>query len=126
MHAATTARTRDGEIALDLTWVAHAGRIYRITGATRPDALPAMAPLFRATVESFRPLTERELAAVRETRLRLVTARAGETLGDVLARARSTWNPETAAVANGLEATGRLAAAQLVKVAVAEPYARGR
>ena len=126
VHAATTARTRDGEIALDLTWVAHAGRIYRITGATRPDALPAMAPLFRATVESFRPLTERELAAVRETRLRLVTARAGETLGDVLARARSTWNPETAAVANGLEATGRLAAAQLVKVAVAEPYARGR
>ena len=68
VHAAATARTREGSIALDLTWIAHAGHMYRITGATRPDALPRTAPLFRATVESFRPLTERELAAVRETR----------------------------------------------------------
>jgi len=91
-----------------------------------PFSPPRTAPLFHATVESFRPLTERELAAVRATRLRLVTVRSGETLGDVLGRVQSTWNPETAAVVNGLDATDRLRAGQLVKVAIAEPYARGR
>ena len=34
IHATTTARTRDGRVALDLTWIAHAERIYRIIGAT--------------------------------------------------------------------------------------------
>ena len=54
--------------------------------------------------------------------MRIVAARAGEGLADVLARARSTWTVETAAVANGLDATARLRSAKLVKVAVAEPY----
>jgi len=54
--------------------------------------------------------------------VRIVAARAGEGLADVLARARSTWTVETAAVANGLDATARLRPAKLVKVAVAEPY----
>ncbi|TMB22343.1 MAG: hypothetical protein E6J59_03995 [Deltaproteobacteria bacterium] len=126
IHATTTARTRDGRVALDLTWIAHAERIYRIIGATPPDGAAAAKPLFGATVESFRPLTASERAGIRETRLRIVAARAGEGLGDVLARGRSTWTVETAAVANGLDATARLRQAKLVKVAVAEPYAGGQ
>ena len=126
IHATTTARTRDGRVALDLTWIAHAERIYRVIGAAPPDGAAAAKPFFRATVESFRPLTASERAGIRETRLRIVAARAGEGLGDVLARGRSTWTVETAAVANGLDATARLRQAKLVKVAVAEPYAGGQ
>src|SRR5438552_2774345 len=122
IHATTTARTRDGRVALDLTWIAHAERIYRVIGATPPDGAAAAKPFFRATVESFRPLTASERAGIRETRVRIVAARAGEGLADVLARARSTWTVETAAVANGLDATARLRSAKLVKGAVAEPY----
>ena len=122
IHATTTARTRDGRVALDLTWIAHAERIYRVIGATPPDGAAAAKPFFRATVESFRPLTASERAGIRETRVRIVAARAGEGLADVLARTRSTWTVETAAVANGLDATARLRPAKLVKVAVAEPY----
>src|SRR6184192_1217287 len=122
IHATTTARTRDGRVALDLTWIAHAERIYRVIGAAPPDGAAAAKPFFRATVESFRPLTASERAGIRETRVRIVAARAGEGLADVLARARSTWTVETAAVANGLDATARLRPAKLVKVAVAEPY----
>src|SRR5207244_1430853 len=36
IHATTTARTRDGRVALDLTWIAHAERIYRVIGAAPP------------------------------------------------------------------------------------------
>ena len=126
IHVTTTARTRNGRVALDLTWIAHAERIYQVTGATPPDGAEAAKPLFRATVESFRPLTAGERTGIRETRLRVVAARAGEGLADLLARTRSTWRLEMAAVANGLDAAARLASGQPVKVAVAEPYAPGR
>jgi predicted Zn-dependent protease len=122
VHATTTARTRNGRIALDLNWIAHAGRIYRITGAMDPGGTPEFTPLFRATVQSFRPLTQRERTAVRETRLRIASARPGERLGDVLTRTRSSWNIATAAVANGLDASRPFPAGQPVKVAVEEPY----
>jgi predicted Zn-dependent protease len=126
IHAATSARTRDGRVALDLTWIAYAGRIFRFTGVTPLDAAASAAPAFRATVMSFRPLTASERAGIRETRLRLGTARAGERLSDVLARSGNTWSLEKAAVANGIETTMPLRAGQRVKVAVAEPYAGGR
>src|SRR5204862_1095695 len=60
IHATTTARTRAGRVALDLTWIAHAERIYRVIGAASPDGAAAAEPFFRATVESFRPLTASE------------------------------------------------------------------
>src|SRR5439155_708741 len=44
VRTTAVARTRDGPLALDLTWVAHANRVYRITGAT---------PAGRATI--YRP-----------------------------------------------------------------------
>ncbi len=79
IHATTTAHARDRRVALDLMWIAHAERIYRVIGATPPDGAAAAKPLFRATVESFRPLTASERAGIRETRVRIVAARGRET-----------------------------------------------
>jgi len=123
VRVTTTARTRERQIALDLTWIAYAGHVYRITGAMDPDAVPQFTPLVRATAESFRALTRRERAAIRETRLRVVVARRGDRLADVLARAGSKWDVATAAVANGVEGDAPLATGRAIKVAVDEPYA---
>jgi len=123
-HATAMARTRQGRIALDLTWIAYAGRIYRVTGASEPDAANAAAPLFRSTTLTFRPLSSAERAAIRERRVRIASARRGERLDDVLARTRSPWNVAMAAVANGVDGDAPLAAGQPVKVAVDEPYGR--
>jgi predicted Zn-dependent protease len=120
------AHTREGLIALDLTWIAYRGRIFRFTGAAPADGADRDRSAFRATAESFGPISASERARIREARLRIVTARAGEMLGDVVARTNSTWGVEMAAAANALETTGPLHSGQLVKVPVMQPYSRRR
>ncbi|HLY36880.1 MAG TPA: M48 family metalloprotease [Candidatus Binatia bacterium] len=124
VHVTTTARTRERRIALDLTWIAYAGHVYRITGAMDPDGVPQLTPLVRSTAQSFRPLTRRERATIREKRLRVVLPRRGERLVDMLARTGSSWEVATAAMANGVEGDAPLATGWPVKVAVDEPYGR--
>src|SRR5262249_38533837 len=68
------------------------------------------------------PLTAAERASIRETRLRLVQARAGESLAALLTRANGKWSPDMAAVANGLDAATPLQEGLLIKVPVERPY----
>jgi predicted Zn-dependent protease len=105
-------------MALELTWIALGGKVYRITGMTRPESFEAMRPAFRETAESFGALTSAERGTIRETRIRLVRARGGETLSTLLAQAGSVWSPDYAAVANDLD-TAAVLAPRLVKVGVA-------
>ena len=128
-RSTATVRTRDGWLALELTCIAHAGRLFTITGATPLGAAETARPAFRETAASFRPLTTGEWAGIREARLRLVRARADERLGVLVARAHGAWSAAMAAVANALEADTPLDAGTLVKVATLEPYTprdRGR
>jgi len=120
MRAGGIARTRDGRVGVEMTWIAFAGKVYRITGMTRAESLEAMRPTFRETAESFGALTSAERATIRETRIRLVRARGGETLSTLLAQAGSVWSPDYAAVANDLDIAAVLDP-RLVKVGVAEP-----
>jgi hypothetical protein len=99
------------------------GRIYRSIGAARPAEAAANATVFRTTARSFRAPTAPELARIRESRLRLARARAGETIPALVGRTRSIWEPAMVAAANGLPDGARLANGQLVKVALSEPYA---
>ena len=120
VRAGGVARTRDGPMALELTWIALGGKVYRITGMTRPESFEAMRPAFREAAESFGALTSAERGTIRETRIRLVRARGGETLSTLLAQAGSVWSPDYAAVANDLDPAAVLAP-RLVKIGVAEP-----
>jgi predicted Zn-dependent protease len=120
------ARTADGPLVLDLTCVTHGGLVFRIMGAARPSSAARVTPAFQATARSFRRPSAAERGRIRETRLRLVRARPGETMAALVARTRSAWTADRVAVANGLEKTSRLAAGQVVKVAVSEPYAGRR
>jgi len=69
------------------------------------------------------PLTAAERGSFREFRLRLVAARGGETLAQLLTRANAaTWSTEMVAVANALGAGTPLRGGELLKVPRAEPY----
>ena len=126
VHTTARARTSDGPIALDLTWIAHGGRVYRLTGVTPPGSADAMRPAFRATADSFRPLTSAERASIRETQLRVVTAGAGDTIAKIVGRSDTAWNATSAAVANGVEPADPLPPQTPVKLAVVVPYAPRR
>jgi predicted Zn-dependent protease len=78
--------------------------------------------VFDSVAHSFRPLSASERAGVKEKRIRLVKAQAGETIEAVAVRAHSAWKPEQVAVANGLVVTAPLREGQVLKVAVEEPY----
>ena len=111
-----------GPTTLDFTWIAHGGIVYRIVGMSPAKRYGTYQPLFDQAVTSFRAMTPADTQQIRETRLRVATARAGERPADVARRTRSVWSGEELAVANGLAADVRLAAGQLIKVAVPEPY----
>src|SRR5256885_13303515 len=77
---------------------------------------------FREAAASFRPLTAAERGSFRETRLRLVAARGGETLAQLLTRAdATTWGTDMAAVAHGLEAGMPLPGGGALQVPRAQP-----
>jgi predicted Zn-dependent protease len=125
MRATARAHTRTGEVLLDLTWIAHADKIYRVTGVSPLASADALRPVFRDTAASFGSITADERERIRETRLQVVPARAGETLATLLGRtkgSKGTWSAEMTAVANALEASATLRGGQLVKVPVAQRY----
>lgn len=111
-----------GAIAMELTWIAHGGTVYRLTGAAPAGPSRRHRGVFRSVARSFRPLAPEERASITETRLRVVEARAEETLPALGARTGNVWNVQHTAVMNGLFTDASLAEGQLVKVAVEEPY----
>lgn len=112
-----------GPMAADITWIPFEGRIYRLTGVTNASNHRPFQGAIASVARSFRSLTPQELRGIQEQRLRIVPARAGESLDQLAGRTKSSWKVEEMAVANALPRNVRLAAGQLVKVAVAEPYA---
>lgn len=122
LPAARTQVGVDSKVKIDLTWVAHAGRIYQVAGIAPTRRFDAVRPLFEAVAQSFRSLSPEERDAVREKRIRLVKARAGESLDALIARSNSSWKKDQVAVANALVGNEQLKEGQIIKVAVAEPY----
>jgi len=122
-RAVAVADSQQGTLALHLAWLVHRGLVYRVTGVSPPQAFRAREAAFVAVTKSFRPITAEEASSVRQKRLRLVPARAGETLAQLGARSGNAWSVEETAVANGLDSDGRLAGGFLVKIAVEEPLA---
>src|SRR5262245_8713725 len=112
----------EGKIGLDVTWIAHGGVIYQVVGLAPRQRFASVLPAFTATASSFRPLTAAERTGIKEKRIRLVKARAGETIDALARRTRSAWSTEEIAVANGLGVGATLTEGQVVKVALAEPY----
>lgn len=111
-----------GAMAADVTFIAFRDQVYRLTGLANSQAYRGWQGAFAAVARSFREVTPAEAAKVREQRLRIVGAKRGETLDQLVARTRSSWKAEEVAVANALARNVRLSEGQLVKVAISEPW----
>jgi predicted Zn-dependent protease len=119
--AALTASTRDGT-RVALTWIAHRKRIFRVTGVCGAAEWAGYRDEFERTAASFRPLRPEDQARITESRLRIRSARGGESIGQVLARGGATWSLAQAAAANGVATDRQLERDWPVKVAVSERY----
>jgi predicted Zn-dependent protease len=122
LSAAHTQIEADSGVTLDLTWIAHEGVIYQVVGIAPTKQFKSMQAIFHSVAHSFRPLSASERANITEKRVRLVKARAGETLEALGTRTNSAWKKEEIAVANALQAGTPLQEGQLLKVAIAERY----
>ncbi len=122
LPAAHTQIEADGRVKLDLTWIAHGGLIYQLVGLAPSKRFDSMQAVFHSAAHSFRPLSASERANIKEKRIRLVKAQAGETIEALGSRSQSAWSKEEISVANNLAVGDQLKAGQLLKVAIAEPY----
>jgi predicted Zn-dependent protease len=112
----------DGKAHIEITWIAHGGLIFQLAVVASSEQFKTFQPEFEAVAGSFRPLSGHERARITEDRIRLITARKGETIEVLAARARSAWKVEEVAVVNGLVAATPLREGQVLKVAVEELY----
>lgn len=115
-------RGSEGKIGLDLTWIAHRGLVFQVTGMSPAEQFDGFRRTFLEAAESFRPLTEADRSRILEARLRIVTARGGETMEELIERVDGVWTPSEAAIANALSLEAPLRAGQLVKMPVLQPY----
>ncbi len=111
------------EFDLALAWIAKDGLVYQVLGATVPSRWDEHRPTFEGVATSFRQASEEELRSVTEDRLRVVAAKAGETVSQVTKRTRSEWPAERVAVANAMRTDDRLDAGEAIKVSKREPFA---
>jgi predicted Zn-dependent protease len=109
-------------VAGQLTWIAHAGRVYRLTAIAPPGIGRKYLGRAQNTARSFRPLSAEERASITERRLRSLEAREGESLAELCARGGNALGLYLTAVANDLDERAVLRAGTLVKIAREEPY----
>ena len=109
-------------LAGQLTWIALGGRVYRLSAAFVPIAAQKYADRARLFVRSFHPLSPDERASIQVTRLKLVRAKAGETIPQLSARTGNVYDTHQTAIANGLSVDAQLTEGELLKIGVRVPY----
>ena len=114
--------TEDGRLGIDITWIAHQHRVFQLAGIAPLKSVPQFQAAFDSIAASFRPLQPAERLRITQSQLRVAAANAGESLGDIVTRQRSTWKTDMVAIANALSGNETLAPGQLVKLALEEPY----
>jgi len=115
-------RGAGGHIVAYVTLVPYRGMTWRITGVTASAAERRYRGQFFNTARSFRPLTDEERDSIQSMRLRLATARPGESLEALSQRTSNTWNPSYMAVNNAFFTGHIFDGGEIVKVAHTEPY----
>jgi predicted Zn-dependent protease len=120
------AGTPYGWLPIAITWLVRGDMVFRFTLVTQPGAFGRNQSAYGAVVRSFRPLTPRVRNSVRENRLHIATARAGEDLAALSQRTNNEWDIQITAVFNGIFATTALEPNQLIKVAVSRPHTPDR
>jgi predicted Zn-dependent protease len=116
----------NGRVGSMLTWIAHEGRVYRVNAIAPAGMGRDYLGRSRTTAQSFRSLTPQELASIEENRLRVATARGGESLLELAERTGNVWSVHVTAVMNDHPPGESLAEGQVLKIARREPYVSSR
>jgi predicted Zn-dependent protease len=122
LRARGTERVRGGSLAYESTWFAQDGRIFRLVSVCDARQADAWRATFQSVANGVERASRGELAAVKDQRLRSVTALSGETAAALAERSGSAWPGESIAVANALPEGGRFDAGAWVKITRREPY----
>jgi predicted Zn-dependent protease len=109
------ARTEQGVVQGVTSFLSHGGTTYQLIGYTTAGQLAAHEPAFRATLSSFRELTDPAVLGVQPARLDLVTLPQAMTLEQFNGRYPSTVSLEELATLNGVAPGETLPAGQTVK-----------
>jgi predicted Zn-dependent protease len=115
-------KTRQGRMTIDATYFSVADLILEVAGIAPQKDFARWSPLFDAAVGAIHPPTADEIASLREDRLRVTTATAGESLGQVEERSGSDWPADRLAVMNGVEKDVSLSLGFGIKIMREEPY----
>jgi predicted Zn-dependent protease len=99
-------------------WVAYRNIVYRFIGL----APEKYRENLRSSALSFRPITAKEKSSIKERRLKVVTARANESLSHLSKRTGNMWPLKATAVVNGIDDDTPLKKGQLIKIAVSKPF----
>jgi predicted Zn-dependent protease len=121
-RARGTMPTAAGRSLADVTWIAHSGLIYRLSGFVLTGDHERWDGVFRSFPRSFRSLTDEERAGITEQKLQVVSAREGETLADLSERTGNAWGLNETAIMNHMRPGRVLSQGDLIKVAVRVPY----
>ena len=97
-----------------VTFIPYANSIFRITGAALAEKdLEATV----ATTRSFRELSDEDRAAIRETRVAIARAEAGEDIAALTTRTSNKWSAYETALYNGMSPGQRFEGGESVKIA---------
>ncbi|MCK5870463.1 MAG: hypothetical protein KAG45_07470 [Methyloprofundus sp.] len=79
----------------------------------------------KKSIATFHQLRSKEKMKIKQQRLRIISARSGESISALLKRVGSEWDKESCAIANNLQADVSLKKGQLIKVVISEPFKYG-
>jgi len=125
-RARGTVPTPAGRTLADVTWIAHDGLIYRLSGFVLKGDYEDWDGVFLSFPRSFRRLSEAERAGIVEQRLRVVEAREGETLAELSDRTGNMWELNETAIMNHMRPGRALSQGDEIKIAVRVPYRPAR
>lgn len=121
-NAGARAYGRNGHLTLDVSWLSVKGTVYQITGVCENRDYERYQTPFIDVALSLRSLTDEERDSIRERRLQIFHARAGETLEELIDRAGGRWSEERTAVVNAFESGVTLREYQRVKLPIERRY----
>ncbi|AQS41016.1 MAG: Hypothetical protein BHV28_02940 [Candidatus Tokpelaia hoelldobleri] len=113
---AASAKAENGRWVFDICVIIHKNRAYRFLTAA-PKGGNALTAVSHAATQSFRALSAKEVAALKPLRIRVVTVKAGDTIGSLAQRMQGTANKvDLFRIINGLPASATLSAGDRVKI----------
>ena len=108
-----------GQVSLRAAHIAHGGQMLLLAGLAPVSGFDQADPAFRTAIESFRPLSNAEAAAIHPNRIAFYTARRGDTWQAIAEReGQNVVKATTLAIMNGHDPADPPAAGARLKIVV--------